>query len=49
VPIAIQLTFLPKVEAAAGVGSVPPVFCQVLMMIEPAAGVPPGRRSEPSP
>src|SRR4029077_4014067 len=40
VPIAIQLTFLPKAVAAAGVGSVPPVFCQVLMMIEPATGVP---------
>jgi hypothetical protein len=39
-PIAIQLTFLPKVLAAAGVGSGPPVFCQVLMMTEPAAGAP---------
>jgi hypothetical protein len=38
VPIAIQLTFLPKVVAAAGVGSVPVVFCQLLRMIEPAAG-----------
>src|SRR5262249_1304657 len=40
VPIATQLTFLPKVVAAAGVGSVPVVFCQVLVTSDPAAGAP---------
>lgn len=40
VPIAIQLTFLPKVVAAIGVASPLAVGFHVLIRIEPAAGAP---------